>query len=114
MRSTLRRLVSLSSSYFTFEPLGISMNAKNPSSIGSSQGMSCHGWVISSASSESSVSVLGVSGVGRVGGCVVDGSAGIGATVRQRLSAGRERSDLDEESKVVVRARVVLHVDAVR
>src|SRR4051812_16563429 len=48
MRSTLSRPVALSSSYFTFEPFGISMKATKFSSMGSSQGMSCHGWVIGS------------------------------------------------------------------
>src|SRR5690348_17303975 len=50
MRSTRRSPVSLSSSYFTFEPFGISMKALNASSIGSSHGMSCQGWVISELS----------------------------------------------------------------
>src|SRR5215212_6987701 len=46
IRSTFRSPVSLSSSYLTLEPLGISMRAVNSSGTASPIGTSCQGWAI--------------------------------------------------------------------
>src|SRR5215210_1149488 len=46
MRSTFRSPVSLSSSYLTLDPLGISIRAVNSSGASSPIGTSCQGWGI--------------------------------------------------------------------
>src|SRR5215212_11691259 len=49
IRSTFRSPVSLSSSYLTLEPLGISIRAVNSSGAASPIGTSCQGWAILTA-----------------------------------------------------------------
>src|SRR5688572_7262535 len=47
MRSTRKRPVGLSTSYFTFEPRGISITHWKPRwAVAASLGMSCHGWAM--------------------------------------------------------------------
>src|SRR5687768_17491919 len=73
MRSTFKSPVSLSSSYLTFEPLGISIRAVNSSGAASPMGTSCQGWGISGLLSE----VERVRGTGLLAEVLQDGLVGV-------------------------------------